>query len=106
MYTLCTINEEPLQAETYPKLKSITHLCTFSDIGVYVALQLILIIVVSDQWYRVLIPYSCRQAPWALLHALGWFSQYMCKESHERCIVSNFGSHIFTLYNYSSTTRI
>ena len=48
MYTLCTFNEEPLQAETYPKLKSITHLCTFSDIGVYVALQLILIIVVSD----------------------------------------------------------
>ena len=62
MYTLCTINEEPLQAETYPKLKSITHLCTFSDIGVYVAIQLILIIVVSDQWYQVLIPYSCRQA--------------------------------------------
>ena len=55
MYTLCTINEEPLQAETYPKLKSITHLCTYSDIGVYVALQLILIIVVSDQWYQVLI---------------------------------------------------
>ena len=27
----------------------------FSDIGVYVALQLILIIVVSDQWYQVLI---------------------------------------------------
>ena len=77
MYTLCTINEEPLQVETYPKLKSITHLCTFSDIGVYVALQLILIIVVSDQWYQVLIPYSCRQAPWVLLHALGWFSQYM-----------------------------
>ena len=55
MYTLCTINEELLQAESYPKLKSITHLCTFSDIGVYVALQLILIIVVSDQWYQVLI---------------------------------------------------
>ena len=77
MYTLCTINEEPLQAETYPKLKSITHLCTFSDIGVYVGLQLILIIVVSDQWYQVLIPYSCRQALWVLLHALEWFSQYM-----------------------------
>ena len=59
-----------------PRPKSITHLRTFSDNGVYVALQLFLVIVVSDQWRRVLIPYSYRQAPWGLLHARGWLSQY------------------------------
>ena len=42
----------------YPRPKSITHLRTFSDNGVYVALQLFLVILVSDQWRRVLIPYS------------------------------------------------
>ena len=52
----------------YPRPKSITHLRTFSDNGVYVALQLFLVIPVSDQWCRVLIPYSYRQAPWGLLH--------------------------------------
>ena len=41
-----------------PRPKSITHLRTFSDNGVYVALQLFLVILVSDQWRRVLIPYS------------------------------------------------
>ena len=44
----------------YPRPKSITHLRTFSDNGVYVALQLFLVILVSDQWRRVLIPYSYR----------------------------------------------
>ena len=40
MHTLCTIIEQPLPAEasTYPRSKSITHLRTFSDNGVYVAL--------------------------------------------------------------------
>ena len=66
----------PSRNLNYPKLKSITHLCTFRYIGVYEALQLILIIVVSDQWYQVLIPYSCRLAPCVHLHALGWLSQY------------------------------
>ena len=56
---------------SYPRPKSITHLRTFSDNGVYVALQLFLVIVVSDQWRWVLIPYSYRQAPWGLLHARG-----------------------------------
>ena len=60
----------------YPRPKSITHLRTFSDKGVYVALQLFLVILVSDQWRRVLIPYSYRQAPWGLLHARGWLSRY------------------------------
>ena len=60
----------------YPRPKSITHLRTFSDNGVYVALQLFLVILVSDQWRRVLIPYSYRQAPWGLLHARGWLSRY------------------------------
>ena len=39
----------------YPRPKSITHLRTFSDNGVYVALQLFLVILVSDQWRWVLI---------------------------------------------------
>ena len=60
----------------YPRPKSITHLRTFSDNGVYLALQLFLVILVSDQLCQVLIPYSYRQAPWGLLHAWGWFSRY------------------------------
>ena len=66
----------PGQSLNYPRPKSITHLRTFSDNGVYVALQLFLVILVSDQWRRVLIPYSYRQAPWGLLHARGWLSRY------------------------------
>ena len=50
----------PGQSLNYPRPKSITHLRTFSDNGVYVALQLFLVILVSDQWCRVLIPYSYR----------------------------------------------
>ena len=78
MHTLCTISEQPLLAEasTYPRPKSITHLRTFSDNGVYVALQLFLVILVSGQWRRVLIPYSYRQASWGILHARGWLSRY------------------------------
>ena len=66
----------PGRSLNYPRPKSITHLRTFSDNGVYVALQLFLVILVSDQWRRVLIPYSYRQAPWGLLHARGWLSRY------------------------------
>ena len=78
MHTLCTIQwaTAPGQSLNYPRPKSITHLRTFSDNGVYVALQLFLVILVSDQWRRVLIPYSYRQAPWGLLHAQGWHSWY------------------------------
>ena len=52
MHTLCTISEQPLLAEASNilGLKSITHLRTFSDSDVYVALQLFLVILVSDQW--------------------------------------------------------
>ena len=39
----------PGQSLSYPRPKSITHLRTFSDNDVYVALQLFLVIVVSDQ---------------------------------------------------------
>ena len=74
MHALCTIT--PGLSLNYPRPKSITHLRTFSDNGVYVALQLFLVILVSDQWRRVLIPYSYRQAPWGLLHARGWLSRY------------------------------
>ena len=66
----------PGRSLNYPRPKSITHLRTFSDNGVYVALQLFLVILVSDQWRRVLIPYSYRQVPWGVLHARGWLSQY------------------------------
>ena len=78
MHTLCTIQwaTAPGRSLNYPRPKSITHLRTFSDNGVYVALQLFLVILVSDQWRRVLIPYSYRQAPWGLLHARGWLSRY------------------------------
>ena len=78
MHTLCTIQwaTAPDRSLNYPRLKSITHLRTFSDNGVYVALQLFLVILVSDQWCRVLIPYSYRQATWGLLHARGWLSRY------------------------------
>ena len=78
MHTLGTIQwaTAPGLSLNYPRLKSMTHLRTFSDNGVYVALQLFLVILVSDQWRRVLIPYSYRQAPWGLLHAQGWLSWY------------------------------
>ena len=39
----------PGRSLNYPSPKSITHLRTFSDNGVYVALQLFLVILVSDQ---------------------------------------------------------
>ena len=66
----------PGRSLNYPRPKSITHLCTFSDNGVYVALQLFLVILESDQWHQVLIPYFYRQEPWGLLHARGWLSRY------------------------------
>ena len=49
--TVCTISEQLLLAEAsvYPRPKSITHLRTFSDNGVYVALKLFLVILVYDQ---------------------------------------------------------
>ena len=72
----CTHYVQSVSNLNYPRPKSITHLRTFSDNGVYVALQLFLVIVVSDKWRRVLIPYSYRQAPWGLLHARGWLSRY------------------------------
>ena len=68
--TLCTINEQlpmiTMSSLKYPRPKSITHLHTFSDNGVYVALQLFLVILVSDPWSRVLMPYSYWQAAWGL----------------------------------------
>ena len=45
MHTQCAISEQPLHAEASTILDQspITHLCTFSDTGVYVALQQILL---------------------------------------------------------------
>ena len=72
---VCTISEQLLLAEASTIFDwSLSR--TFSDNGVYVALQLFLVILVSDQWRRVLIPYSYRQAPWGLLHARRWLSWY------------------------------
>ena len=57
---ICTRNRcthyvpAPGRSLNYPRPKSITHLRTFSDNGVYVALQLFLAILVSDQRRRVL----------------------------------------------------
>ena len=88
MHTLCTIQwaTAPGRSLNYPRPKSITHLRTFSDNGVYVALQLFLVILVSDQWRRVLIPYSYRQATWGLLHARGWLSR--CTWDQQLYVVS------------------
>ena len=41
----------PGRSLNHSRPKSITHLCTFSDNGVYVALQLFLVILVFDQWH-------------------------------------------------------
>ena len=110
MHTLCTIQwaTAPGRSLNYPRPKSITHLRTFSDNGVYVALQLFLVILVSDQWRRVLIPYSYRQAPWGLLHAQGWLSWYTWDQqlyvvSEPRETHSNVESQVFTPYKFGST---
>ena len=98
----------PGRSLNYPRPKSITHLCTFSDNGVYVALQLFLVILVSDQWRQVLIPYSYRQVPWGLLHTRGWLSRYTWDQrlyvvSEPRETLSNVESQVFTHYNFGSS---
>ena len=107
MHTLCTISEQPLLAASlnYPRPKSITHLRTFSDNGVYVALQLFLVILVSDQWRRVLIPYSYRQAPWGLLHARGSLSRPTALRGIRATgdTLSYVESQVFTPYNFGSS---
>ena len=104
----------PGRSLSYPRPKSITHLRTFSDNGVYVALQLFLVIVVSDQWRRVLIPYSYRQAPWGLLHARGWLSRYTWdqrfyvvsepRETHSSIVILSGDSYAPVLFYYGSST--
>ena len=111
MYTLCTINEQLLQAKTSTILnRSLLH---NNDIGVYVALQLILVIVVFDHWRQALIPYSYRQAPpecfymlWDASPDIDGTDSFTWYESHKRYIVSDVGNQVFTPYNYSSTARI
>ena len=98
----------PSRSLNYPRPKSITHLRTFSDNGVYVALQLFLVILVSHQWRRVSIPYSYRQAPWGLLHARGWLSRYTWDQrlyvvSEPWETLSNVESQVFTPYNFGSS---
>ena len=109
MHTLCTImSNAPGWSLNYPRPKSITHLRTFSDNGVYVALQLFLVILVSDQWRRVLIPYSYRQVPWGLLHARVWLFRYTWDQrltwypSHGRHTLQCWKPG-FTPYNFGSS---
>ena len=100
----------PGRSLNYPRLKSITHLRTFSDNGVYVALQLFLVILVSDQWRRVLIPYSYWQAPWCHLYARGMtlpIYMYMGPTALRGIRItgdtlSNVESQVFTPYNFGS----
>ena len=110
MHTLCTIQwaTAPGRSLNYPRPKSITYLRTFSDNGVYVALQLFLVILVSDQGRRVLIPYSYWQAPWGLLHARGWLPIYMGPTALRGIratgdTLSNVESQVFTPYKFRST---
>ena len=66
----------PGRSLNYPRPKSITHLRTFSDNGVYVALQLLLVILVSDQWRLVFNTLLLSTGVLGLLHARGWLSRY------------------------------
>ena len=115
IWNRCTHYVQSVSNHSWPKhqlildLKSIIHLRTFSDNGVYVALQLFLVILVSDQWRRVLIPYSYRQAPWGLLHARGMTLPIYMGPTALRGIramgdtLSNVESQFFTPYNFGSS---
>ena len=79
----CTHYVQSVSNRSWPKPQLIVHRSlshTYAHsvimVSMYVALQLFLVILASDQWRRVLIPYSYRQAPWGLLHARGWLSRY------------------------------
>ena len=80
----CTINEQPLQAEASSILdRSLSH----SDNG--------------DPWRQILIPYSCRQAPW-FFYMLGLALQIYMGPTALRGIraardtVSKIESQVFT----------
>ena len=98
----------PGRSLNYPRPKSITHLRTFSDNGVYVALQLFLVILVSDQWRRILIPYSYQQAPW-VFYMLGMILPIYMGPTALRGIratgdtLSNVESQVFTPYKFGSS---
>ena len=99
----------PGRSLNYLRPNSITHLRTFSDNGVYVAFQLFLVILVSDQWRRVLIPYSYRQAPWGLLVCSGMtLPTYMGPTALRGFrttgdTLSNVESQVFKPYNFGSS---
>ena len=67
-----TLNWMPTMSAT--DLSLITYLCTFTDNGVYVALQPTSVNVVSDKWRWAIILYSYRQSQWDHLHARGRLS--------------------------------
>ena len=92
MHTLCTIQwaTAPGQSLNYPRLKSITHLRTFSDNGVYVALQLFLVILVST---GALGSFTCSGMTLPI---------YMGPKAL-RGIRANVESQVFTPYKFGST---
>ena len=100
----------PGRSLNYPRPKSITHLRTFSNNGVYVALQLFLVILVSDQWRRILSD--------TLLLSTGALGYFTCSgmtlpiymgPTALRGIratgdtLSNVESQVFTPYNFGSS---
>ena len=96
----------PGRSLNYPRTKSITHLRTFSDNGVYLALQLFLVILVSDQWRRVLILIDRRPGVFYMLgddspdkHGTNGFTWFPTTGD----ILSNVESQVFTLYNFGSS---
>ena len=109
MHTLCTIQwaTAPGRSLNYPRPKSITHLRTFSDNGVYVALQLFLVMwyLTSDAGYQYPNLIDRRLGSF---NALGWFSRYTWDQglyvvSEPRETLSNVESQVFAPYKFGST---
>ena len=96
MHTLCTIQwaTTPGRSLNYPRPKSIPHLRTFSDNGVYVALQLFLVILVSDQWRRVL---SIPSVPNSSI--IKWAAVY-CRSDQFSISLHGSSQHILDIYHF------
>ena len=111
MHTLCTISgaTAPGLSLNYPRPKSITHLRTFIDNGVYVALQLILVILVSDQWTPgintlllstgTLGSFTCSGMTLPIYMGTNGFTTFRATGD----TLSNVESQVFTPYNCGSS---
>ena len=89
----------PGQSLNYPRPKTIIHLHTFSDNGVYVALQLFLVILVSDQCHQVLKPTVIDRRPGAIymlgddppnIHGNNGFTWYPNHGRHSTMLKARF----------------